>query len=415
MTMMNSPFGLDDMEALLWGPSCPMADPTELLLHRDEVTSTVGGASPLSSSSSSPLPLTSPSPPTLLLQEEKTEADLQSLPWLAANELGHTGHVGAYVGKENAFCGLDWMSERVDLSEFDLDSLMGSCSPDGPPASPEDLPSFECPMELDSLPLSTPIDLPLAPCSPARDDPPDEIPSSPPCVPDPQEELEIKSEPRSPSPPPTFTLDLGSEVDLLEGGSPPLAIEVRQSVPRIVVSLSPTRIVLLLAPKQEVVATTTTADASFPEILSSDVGCGSRTFSSSTSSISTPPSRSHTRSKPYPAIPGPQHPDFATSRHFQRENAVCCWWNPEGEEAEEDGAEQDSGNPLPPEEEDRAGGSDGRVRRAGEEEPRVGGEGGFPGQGDPVPQRPHGRGASSKEQKVSLMEPEQRTAHGVSH
>lgn len=96
--MMRSQFGLDDMEALLWGPSSLMADPMGSLRHQDEVTSIEGGASPLSSSSSSsPLLLLSPppTPPSLLLQEEKAEADLLSFPWLSADQLGHTHHIGA--------------------------------------------------------------------------------------------------------------------------------------------------------------------------------------------------------------------------------------------------------------------------------------------------------------------------------
>uniref|UniRef100_A0A4W5M027 Activating transcription factor 4 n=1 Tax=Hucho hucho TaxID=62062 RepID=A0A4W5M027_9TELE len=201
MTMMSSQFGLDDMEALLWGPSSLMADPMGSL----------GWASPLSSSS--PLLLLSPPPslPSLLLQEEKGEADLLSFPWLSADEL-------------DAFSGMDWMAKKVDLSEFDLDSHICSCSPDGSPCSPEDH----------------------------------------------IEELEIKSEPQYPAPSlppsPTFTLELGSEVNASGSVSERLLpLKVPQPVPSIVLSLSPTRIVLL-APKHEVGVTTIT----IPEILSSD-------------------------------------------------------------------------------------------------------------------------------------------------
>ncbi|CDQ62813.1 unnamed protein product [Oncorhynchus mykiss] len=241
MTMMSSQFGLDDMEALLWGPSSLMADPMGSLRHQDEVASIEGGASPLSSSSSSPLLLSPPpTPPSLLLQEEKAEADLLSFPWLSADQLGHTHHIGADDGKEDAFSGMDWMAERVDLSEFDLDSLIGSCSPDGSPSSPEDLiTSFECPMELDLLPLPTlptPTDLPTTtdPLLPPtmlqpQEDPQEGFHSPPPCP---------QSPAPSPPPSPTFTLELGSEVP--------------QPVPSIVLSLSPTRIVVLLAPKREV-------------------------------------------------------------------------------------------------------------------------------------------------------------------
>ncbi|CAB1341510.1 unnamed protein product [Coregonus sp. 'balchen'] len=324
MTMMSTQFGLDDMEALLCGPSSLMADPMGSLLHQDKVTSIEGGASSLSSSSSSPLPFLSPppSPPSLLLQEEKAEADLLSFPWLSADEQGHTHHIVAVDGKEDAFSGMDWMAERVDLSEFDLDSLIGSCSPDGSPSAPEDLiASFECPMELDSLPLPTLTDLPtttdpLLPLtvSEPQEDPQEEVHSPHPFVPDAQEKLEIKSEPQSPAPSlpsPTFTLDLGSEVDVSANVSEKLRLlDVSQPVPSIVLPFFKTRIVLLLAPKQEVGVTTTTV--TIPEIFSSD---SDRSFSSSSQlnrpSMATAPSRSQTRSKLYPTTPKsrPQHPD----------------------------------------------------------------------------------------------------------
>jgi len=188
------------------------------------------------------------------------------------------------------------MAERVDLSEIDLDSLIGSCSPaEESPTSPEELlASLDCSMELDPFPLptlETPVlsSLPSAyfpsaaspvlsnVCSdpsvitvaPEPESPYDgqEVPSSPLCVPEPQEELEIKSEPDSPdpSPPvfdspssPDFTLDLGSEVDVSESEVKPVVASVIPQVPRIVLSLSPTRIVLLLAPKSEVGITATT-------------------------------------------------------------------------------------------------------------------------------------------------------------
>lgn len=217
------------------------------------------------------------------------------------------------------FGDLDWMAERVDLSEFDLDSLIGSCSPaEESPGSPEDLlASLDCPMELDSLPvpaLSTPVlssvpsaSLPSIPTPPppptvcsepsviAEDEPEcyiteQNVPSPPLCVPEPQEELEIKSEPASPDPlshivdspsSPADTLDLGSEVDVLESEVKPVVANVVPQVQRLVLSLSPTRIVLVLAPKEEVAITTTT------------VGTTSEVIRSS------PPPRS-SRSRPYP-------------------------------------------------------------------------------------------------------------------
>lgn len=233
MMMTSSQFGLEDMEALLWGPSSPMADAVDFLSVRpDQEEKQEGGgislegdtspASPLASSSlsssSSPPPFYSPppSPPAVLLQGDKvgTESELLSLPWL-----DHPGQLRQAVSadnKEDMFGDLDWMAERVDLSEFDLDSLIGSCSPtEESPSSPEDLlASLDCPMELDSLPmptLSTPaLPLPLSslPAEPSviTVDEPDsyideqDVPSPPLCVPEPQEELEIKSEPASPDP-----------------------------------------------------------------------------------------------------------------------------------------------------------------------------------------------------------------------
>lgn len=170
----------------------------------------------------------------------------------------------------------DWMGEKVDLSDLDLDSLIGSCSPaEEAPSSPEDLlNSLDCSMELDSFQLPT-LPTPSSTCFPnARppsvpsltvDEPAchvdgQEVPSSPLCVPDVQEELEIKSEPASPEPSPAavespsspaFTLDLGSEVDISESE----VKSVVPQVPRIVLTLSPTRIVLVLAPKNAVATT----------------------------------------------------------------------------------------------------------------------------------------------------------------
>lgn len=215
---------------------------------------------------------------------------------------------------------LDWMAERMDLSEFDLDSLIGSCSPtEESPSSPEDfLASLDCPMVLDSLPMSTlatPVLSSLHSASPLNIPPPtsppptvcsepavitvddlessineQDVPSPPLCVPEPQEELEIKSEPTSPdlssplfdSPSsPAYTLDLGSEVDVSESEVKPVVASVIPQVQRLVLSLSPTRIVLVLAPKEEV-AIATTIVTTTPEVLHAS-----------------PPPRS-SRSRPYP-------------------------------------------------------------------------------------------------------------------
>uniref|UniRef100_A0A3Q0RJK8 Cyclic AMP-dependent transcription factor ATF-4 n=1 Tax=Amphilophus citrinellus TaxID=61819 RepID=A0A3Q0RJK8_AMPCI len=303
MMMSSSQFGLEDMEALLWGPSSPMADAMDSLFFRpDKEEPQEGGgislegdtepASPLTSSSlsssSSPPPFYSPppSPPAHLLHGDKTgiESDLLSFPLL-----GHPGQlrcsqVLSVDTREDALSDLDWMAEKVDLSDLDLDSLIGSCSPaEESPSSPEDLlASFDCPMDIDSLPLpalSTPVLLSPPPASPSNpsviilDEPESyidgqDVPSPPPCVPEPQEELEIKSEPASPDPAspvvdspssPAYTLDLGSEVDVSESEVKPVVATVVPQVPKLVLSLSPTRIVLVLAPKNEVGIATSTA------------------------------------------------------------------------------------------------------------------------------------------------------------
>lgn len=304
MMMTSSQFGLDDMEALLWGPSSPTADPLgSLLLHADQeeprerggASTSVGGLSPAPSfstslassspppsSSSSPPPFYSPppSPSAMFLQGVKAATELD-LPWLAQPDQLGRSHTDADVNKVDGFCDLDWMTERVDLSEFDLESLIGSCcADDEPPSSPEDLlASLDCPMELDPLAaLPTPPLSSLPPptvyttvlSTPPKDhtvftppvEPLSPVPSPPPCIPDPQEELEIKTEPYSPAPSthsqpsPACTLELGSEVDVSECEEKPVVATV--VIPRIVLSLSPTRIVLLLAPKDQVGVRTTT-------------------------------------------------------------------------------------------------------------------------------------------------------------
>lgn len=336
MMMTNSQFGLEDMEALLWGPSSPMADAMSFLTpHPDQKEQQKGGGtstedytppvSPLTSSSlsssSSPPPFYSPppSPPAVLLQGDKAEmeSDMLSLPWL-----GHLDQMRQADTKEDMFGDLDWMAERVDLSELDLDSLIGSCSPtEEPPSCPADLlASLDCPMELDSLPmptLSSPALLSLPSAS---------LPSVPPptppvvctdssvitvgesecyideqdgsclqlCVPEPQQELEIKSEPASPDPPspmvdspssPAYTLDLGSEVDVSESEVKPVVASVVSQVPRLVLSLSPTRIVFVLAPKEEIGIATTTVTTTSQIVHSSPPA--------------SPPPKS-SRSRPYP-------------------------------------------------------------------------------------------------------------------
>ncbi|XP_029950294.1 cyclic AMP-dependent transcription factor ATF-4 isoform X2 [Salarias fasciatus] len=233
--MTLSQLALEDVEALCFGHSFLMADPMGPLLDQDEEealspSSSLEGKAPaspplssFSSSSSasslspyqtvsfSPLSSTSPPPSPPPTQSSsflgtKARADLQSLPWLVAGDLLNSG-VGADDSKDDAFDGMDWMSEKIDLSEFDLESLIGSCSSDESPDSPEDLlASFDSHMGLELEPFAPgglELGLPL--------------PGVPPLPLEP-----VKSEPLSPAPSscppssPVYTLELGSEVDVLD-------------------------------------------------------------------------------------------------------------------------------------------------------------------------------------------------------
>uniref|UniRef100_A0A673N0N5 Cyclic AMP-dependent transcription factor ATF-4 n=1 Tax=Sinocyclocheilus rhinocerous TaxID=307959 RepID=A0A673N0N5_9TELE len=250
MSLMSSRFGQDDMEVLLWDPSSPMADPLGSFLDKDEEVLPLGGTeSPLSSFSSSPLPsLSPPCTPPSLQRGEKAGLNQLSLSWFSSDELLLLfQHIDSL--SNHSFSEMDWMTERIDLSEFDLESLIDSYDSEDPPSSPEELiASLESQIDLESQPV-------------ASNNTPS--PSPPVSVPEidqlsnlPQAELEIKSEPASPVPSPsilppespTDTLELGCEVDIAEVQSP-TPVEMR--VPKIVLSLSPTRIVLVLAPKEE--------------------------------------------------------------------------------------------------------------------------------------------------------------------
>ncbi|XP_058636024.1 cyclic AMP-dependent transcription factor ATF-4 isoform X3 [Onychostoma macrolepis] len=189
-----SQMSLEDVGALFLGPSSLMADPFGPLLDEDEESAlSEGSSSPLSSSyteSSSSFSLLSPSRP-------------------------------ASVGSGDAFSGMDWMTEKLDLNDFDLDSLIGSCDSDEPPSSPEELLACldtDMDLDLDSLPFGS-SELGLA---------------LPPLPLDLQEPVEVKSEPLSPDP--TNTLELGSEVSVLQTTE---------------IMLTPSHIVLLLAPKED--------------------------------------------------------------------------------------------------------------------------------------------------------------------
>ncbi|KAK9540939.1 hypothetical protein VZT92_003356 [Zoarces viviparus] len=239
---------LEAVEALYLGPSFLTADPMGPLLDQLEEeeealspSSSLEGKAPASppfsfaSSFLSPASSTPPTHPSLFLGT-KAGGDSSSLPWLGASDL-LDAHIGA--DDDDAFAGMDWMSEKIDLSEFDLDSLIGSS--DERPGSPEDLlASLDSHMDLDvdsfdataqdhvggglELGLSLPgiLELPLAEEAPDQQVvTKSEPPSPPPLSPAPQ-----SPPPQSPAPPPpspAFTLELGSEVDVLDADKAPLA------------------------------------------------------------------------------------------------------------------------------------------------------------------------------------------------
>nr|XP_061791839.1 cyclic AMP-dependent transcription factor ATF-4-like [Nerophis lumbriciformis] len=191
---------LEAVEALCSGPSFLMADPMGPLLDQDEEealspSSSLSGevpASPPLSLSLSPyhtfLPPSSPPsghPSTSSFLEAKAVSDGSPLPWLTAGGLLHD-HVGMDHAQDDAFAGMDWMSEKIDLGDFDLESLIGSCSSDESPASPEEL--LAC--------LHSHVDLDPEPFQAApTEEEPEPLASS--------VEVVMKSEPCSPAPPPS--------------------------------------------------------------------------------------------------------------------------------------------------------------------------------------------------------------------
>lgn len=119
------------------------------------------------------------------------------------------------------------MSEKIDLSEFDLDSFIGSCSSDESPSSPEDLlASLDSSMEVDlesfgaAIPnLPEVLDMSLS--LPSIHALPEEIATSEAKQTEASPEESVKSEPPSPAPSPcppspVCTLEVESEEDVLE-------------------------------------------------------------------------------------------------------------------------------------------------------------------------------------------------------
>lgn len=124
---------------------------------------------------------------------------------------------------------MEWMSEKIDLSEFDLDSLIGSCSSVESPSSPADLlASLDSSMEVDLESFDTaiptlPEDLDMGLEVPTTHTLSHEIEASEAKQTEEtsHEEVVLKSEPPSPAPSPcppspVCTLEVESEVDVLE-------------------------------------------------------------------------------------------------------------------------------------------------------------------------------------------------------
>ncbi|KAK3556725.1 hypothetical protein QTP70_015076 [Hemibagrus guttatus] len=266
---LSSHICVEEMGTLFLGSSTLMADPFGPLLDEDEERAlSEGSSSPLSfssySDSYSSSPFSSPSAPDPLGCKGGCDVPL---PWMSASEQ-IDAHIGADQREGDAFSGMDWMTEKIDLSDFDLDSLIGSCDLDEPPSSPEELlASLESQMDLDLAPLpfpsaSTPVpeELNLPPF-------PLDLPVESEIQSEPVSVVEIKSEPVSPAPAPpspAFTLELGSEVDIsiseLERTTPKASSD--NQTPSIVLSLSPAHIVVVLTTKEEPSISSSSSDQS---------------------------------------------------------------------------------------------------------------------------------------------------------
>ncbi|KAM9856493.1 cyclic AMP-dependent transcription factor ATF-4 [Aulostomus maculatus] len=344
--MSHSQLDLEGVEALYLGPSYLMADPMGPLLDQDEEalspSSSLEGTAPASpppsfssdSSSlspyhtflSSPLSASSPPPspspthhPSSILGT-KSEADSLSFPWLSANNLLNSP-IRADDDKDDAFAGMEWMCEKIDLSDFDLDSLIGSCSSDESPSSPEDLlASLHPHMDLDLESLDAAIPAPHEELEPSIASIPvvlgglaeaKQIEMAP------DQEVDMTSEPSSPaapqSPPSQASpMELQSEVEKTATSLTATIIQepTIQTSSSILFSLPTSRFLVLLTNKEEP-PLMSPPDPS-PLSSDSDSDSGIESVASSPSHLpSSPPPRSpsagSSRTKPY------SKPDSATS------------------------------------------------------------------------------------------------------
>ncbi|KAK1886778.1 Cyclic AMP-dependent transcription factor ATF-4 [Dissostichus eleginoides] len=190
---------LEDVEALYLGPSFLTADPMGPLLDDEDEEALSPSCSLEGKAPASPPSLSPPLPPPLLPPPTPPcsgEPKPPRTPPLVLYAL-----TGAEPCSDDAFAGMDWMSEKINLSELDLESLIGSDD------SPEELlASLDPHMDLDldafhsSLPL--PLDFHLE----------EEVKEDKVVV--------LKSEPPSDA----VTLELGSEGDVLDVLSSPVLL-----------------------------------------------------------------------------------------------------------------------------------------------------------------------------------------------
>lgn len=220
---------------------------------------------------------------------------------------------------------MEWMSEKIDLSEFDLDSFIGSCSSDEPPSSPEDLlASLDSSMEVDlesfgaAIP-SLPEVLDMSLSLPTIHTLPQEIAASDAKQTEeaPHEES-VKSEPPSPAPSPcppspVCTLEVESEDDVLEaermaasvtatiipdpsGSGSPIVLSLPASGHFVVVLANKTEPPLVSLPDHSIKSSPPSSDCESDSGIESASGSPTR----SPSSPSTPASSAgSSRTKPY--------------------------------------------------------------------------------------------------------------------
>ncbi|PWA32534.1 hypothetical protein CCH79_00015081 [Gambusia affinis] len=369
--MTLSQLALEDMEALYLGSSFLMADPMGPLLDQDEEeafspsssfevkapaspslsfsSSYASSTSPYQTMSFSPFSSTSPPPSPPLSHPTKPEAELLSL--LGASDLlsGHGAGDGRgnwmlkkmsemlffiealpkltiFLSTDDDLGDMEWMSEKIDLSDFDLESLIGPCSTESP-SSPEDLlASLDSHMDLDPFD-KTVSSLHISP----EPDVPSSLPEAPPVAEDEvvlDQELVLKSDPSSPDPSsspasPAYTLELGSEVDVLdvEKMSPSVATaiisnpsEILQATSPIVLSLPTTHFVVVLSNKDALPnlshSTAQSSDSESDSGIESAAGSPPRRPSPPNSPVA-----GSSRTKPYckPEPPSPKTPKIKSA------------------------------------------------------------------------------------------------------